>query len=740
MIDLDNLNPQQKEAVTCINGPSLIIAGAGSGKTRVLTYKVAYLLDKGISPYEILALTFTNKAANEMKSRVLDLTEIDPKVMWMGTFHSIFARLLRMEAQYIGFSRSFSIYDESDSENLVKRAIDELNLPRDKYNPSGIAEVISKLKNKLIMPEDYEYSAVSPFEKDVTRIYETYQKMLFSSNAMDFDDLLIRPIELFQNHDDILKKYQERFKYILVDEYQDTNAAQYQLIRMLSAKYKNLTVVGDDAQSIYRWRGADIRNVLDFQSNFPDNKLFKLECNYRSTKKILAFASEIIRHNEKQIDKKLWTDNEDGDDIMVIENFSDKDEANRIVRQIKEDIRVKKYMFRDFAVLYRTNAQSRVLEEALRNNGLPYVIVGGIRFYQRKEIKDLLSYLNMIINIQDSVSLTRAIAMQEGVGKVTIDKLMTYAAENNKTLIDVISSSDGLEFIRASARTAITRLMQLINKYKYLRDEISLMEFVRVLIDETGMLQKLRMENTEEAQERINNIQEFINAVAEYEDNNEQPTLEGFLETVALVNDIDTYEDSKNAVTLMSIHASKGLEFPVVFVTGLEDGLFPVSSAYNSQEEMEEERRLFYVASTRAQKKLYITYANQRYKYGDLTYQVKSKFLKELSDDVLNKTAFIEKFTVSKYREKSEFPAIELFRNKPEQKKHPKGERIEYIDEGDDKFSDIQKGVVVYHDKFKKGTVVSTTGKGMEKKADVHFENFGVIKIMLRYAKLTVLN
>lgn len=740
MIDLDNLNPQQKEAVTCINGPSLIIAGAGSGKTRVLTYKVAYLLDKGISPYEILALTFTNKAANEMKSRVLDLTDIDPKVMWMGTFHSIFARLLRMEAQYIGFSRSFSIYDESDSENLVKRAIDELNLPRDKYNPSGIAEVISKLKNKLIMPEDYEYSAVSPFEKDVTRIYETYQKMLFSSNAMDFDDLLIRPIELFQKHDDILKKYQERFKYILVDEYQDTNAAQYQLIKMLSAKYKNLTVVGDDAQSIYRWRGADIRNVLDFQSNFPDNKLFKLECNYRSTKKILAFASEIIRHNEKQIDKKLWTDNEDGDDIMVIENFSDKDEANRIVRQIKEDIRVKKYMFRDFAVLYRTNAQSRVLEEALRNNGLPYVIVGGIRFYQRKEIKDLLSYLNMIINIQDSVSLTRAIALQEGVGKVTIDKLMTYAAENNKSLIDVINSSDGLEFIRASARTAIIRLMQLINKYKYLRDEISLMEFVRVLIDETGMLQKLRMENTEEAQERINNIQEFINAVAEYEDNNEQPTLEGFLETVALVNDIDTYEDTKNAVTLMSIHASKGLEFPVVFVTGLEDGLFPVSSAYNSQEEMEEERRLFYVASTRAQKRLYITYANQRYKYGDLTYQVKSKFLKELSDEVLNKTAFTEKFTVSKYREKSEFPSIELFRNRPEQKKHPKGERIEYIDEGDDKFSDIQKGVVVYHDKFKKGTVVSTTGKGIEKKADVHFENFGVIKIMLRYAKLTVLN
>ena len=740
MIDLDNLNPQQKEAVTCINGPSLIIAGAGSGKTRVLTYKVAYLLDKGISPYEILALTFTNKAANEMKSRVLDLTDIDPKVMWMGTFHSIFARLLRMEAQHIGFSRSFSIYDESDSENLVKRAIDELNLPKDKYNPSGIAEVISKLKNKLIMPEDYEYSAVSPFEKDVTRIYETYQKMLFSSNAMDFDDLLIRPIELFQKHEDVLKKYQERFKYILVDEYQDTNAAQYQLIRMLSAKYKNLTVVGDDAQSIYRWRGADIRNVLDFQSNFPDNKLFKLECNYRSTKKILAFASEIIRHNEKQIDKKLWTDNEDGDDIMIIENFSDKDEANRIVKQIKEDIRIKKYMFRDFAVLYRTNAQSRVLEEALRNNGLPYVIVGGIRFYQRKEIKDLLSYLNMIINIQDSVSLTRAIALQEGVGKVTIDKLMTYAAENNKSLIDVINSSDGLEFIRASARAAIIRLMQLINKYKYLRDEISLMEFVRVLIDETGMLQKLRMENTEEAQERINNIQEFINAVAEYEDNNEQPTLEGFLETVALVNDIDTYEDTKNAVTLMSIHASKGLEFPVVFVTGLEDGLFPVSSAYNSQEEMEEERRLFYVASTRARKKLYITYANQRYKYGDLTYQVKSKFLKELSDEVLNKTAFTEKFTVSKYREKSEFPSIELFRNKPEQKKHPKGERIEYIDEGDDKFSDIQKGVVVYHDKFKKGTVVSTTGKGIEKKADVHFENFGVIKIMLRYAKLTVLN
>lgn len=742
MIDINNLNPQQKEAVTCMNGPSLIIAGAGSGKTRVLTYKIAYLLDKGVSPYEILALTFTNKAANEMKDRVTKLSNIESHIIWMGTFHSIFARLLRFEAHHIGFTKSYSIYDDGDSETLVKRVIDELDLPSDKYNATGIAELISKLKNKNTLWEDYEDFAMnrSPFEKQVARIYEKYQKTLFSSNAMDFDDLILKPIELFQKNADVLRKYQERFKYILIDEFQDTNITQYELIKMLAAKHKNLTVVGDDAQSIYRWRGAEIQNVFDFEHDFSDHKTFKLEHNYRSTKKILAFASDIISKNEKQKKKNLWTENEEGDEVLIIENFSDRDEANRVVKQIKEDIRLKKLMFKDFAVLYRTNAQSRILEEALRNNGLPYIIVGGIKFYQRKEIKDLLCYLNMIINAQDSVSLMRAISLQDGVGKVTIDKLLSYAVENNKTLVEVINASDGLDFIRASARTAIARMTQIISKYKYLRDEISLTEFVRVLIDETGVLQKLRIENTEEAQERINNIQEFINAVAQYEDTDAEPTLEGFLEKVSLVSDIDSFEDTKNAVTLMSIHSSKGLEFPVVFITGLEDGLFPVSSAYNSQDDLEEERRLFYVASTRAQKKLYITHANQRYKYGEMTYQVKSKFLKELSDDVLDKTAIIEKFTVSKYREKSEYPSVELFRKKPEPPKKQKGEHIEYINDGDDKFSDIQKGVNVYHEKFKNGTVVATVGKGMEKKADIRFENFGVVKIMLKYAKLTVMN
>lgn len=739
MIDLENLNPQQKEAVTCMDGPCMIIAGAGSGKTRVLTYKLAYLLEKGISPYEILALTFTNKAANEMKERVRSLSDVESHYIWMGTFHSIFARLLRTEAISIGFTKSYSIYDDNDSESLIKRVLDELDLPRDKFNPKGISEQISKLKNKLILPEDYEYSAYTPFEKQLVKIYTHYQKLLFKNNAMDFDDLLIKPIELFQRNNDILKKYQSRFKYILVDEYQDTNVAQYELLKMLAAEHKNITVVCDDAQSIYKWRGAEIKNVFDFESDFADHKMYKLECNYRSTKKILRFAADVIRHNEKQIEKNLWTNNEEGEDILIIENFSDKDEANRIVKQIKEDIRLKKLMFKDFAVLYRTNAQSRILEEAFRNNGLPYIIVGGIKFYQRKEIKDILSYLNLIVNVKDSNSLLRAISMQDGVGKVTLDKLIAYANENNKLLVDVINESDRLDFIRASARVSIARFTQFISKYKYLREEISLTEFVRGLIDETGVMQRLKLENTEEAQERITNIQEFISAIAEFEDANKNATLEDFLETVALVSDVDSYEDSKNAVTLMSIHASKGLEFSEVFITGLEDGLFPLSSAYNSQEDLEEERRLFYVAITRAKKKLYITYANQRYKFGELTYQVKSKFLKEISDDVIEKNAVIEKFMISKYRDKSEYPVVELYKKKPEQKKH-KGNRIEYFNEDNEKFSDIQKGVQVYHEKFKNGTVIATIGKGIDKKAEVHFENYGMIKIMLKYAKLTVMH
>lgn len=732
-LDISSLNPAQREAVEHIEGPSLIIAGAGSGKTRVLTSKIAYLIESGISPNEILALTFTNKAAKEMKERVVQFAGERSERMWMGTFHSMFARILRIEAELLGFTRNFTIYDSNDSVSVVKSIMNEQNISTDKINPKSIHSYISKIKNKVILPGAFHTLANTQFENIVADVYEVYFERLKRNNSMDFDDLLIYPIILFNKFEETLRKYQNRFKFILVDEYQDTNKAQYEIVKALSASHKNLTVVGDDAQSIYKWRGAEIQNIFDFGDDFTEHKLFKLEQNYRSTKKILDFATLVIGKNQKQIDKVLWTDNTAGDNITLIESLTDKEEASKISRYISKEIHQRKLKFNDIAILYRTNAQSRTFEEFFRLNGIPYIIVGGIRFYERKEIKDILAHLRIIVNPSDEESLVRVLLLKEGFGKTTLDKLKDFAGEKNINLYDLIKDTNELGGITGKARNKIIEVLNFVNKYRYLRDEMDLHELVRGVIDEMGVLKSLRLENTTEAEERINNIDELVSAVAAFVESTELPTLDEFLSQVSLVSDIDEIDDKKNAVTLMTIHASKGLEFPIVFIVGVEEGLFPVTSSLNSLEELEEERRLFYVAITRAMQKLFISFADMRFRFGNKMYQVKSRFLREVEDEVNNKKLVeYEHFKTQKQKlttqVKKPNPSIGLSFKK---------EKNNY-DESNDEFSDIVKGKGVYHETFGKGVVIGVQGRGKDKKADILFEDCGLKKIILKYAKLRV--
>ncbi|MFC2092452.1 ATP-dependent helicase [Bacteroidota bacterium] len=738
-LDLSLLNSAQKKAVEEIEGPCMIIAGAGSGKTRVLTYKIAHLIESGISPFEILALTFTNKAANEMKERISELVKGNSEKIWMGTFHSMYARILRIEADKIGFTRNYTIYDTENSVHLIKQIMSDNGISTENTNPKGVHSAISKLKNKLILPLEFSDQIKTPFDKIINSVYGDYQKSLLKNNCMDFDDLLIKPIELFKRYPDVLEKYQERFKFILVDEYQDTNKAQYILIKLLADKFKNVSIVGDDAQSIYKWRGAEIQNIFDFEDDFKACKIFRLEQNYRSTKNILNLADDVIKKNRKQITKNLWTNNSDGELIHLIETMTDKDESYRITRYISEEIQKKKLNFKDFVVLYRTNAQSRTLEESLRHNGIPYIIVGGVRFYQRKEIKDILSHFKIIVNPNDNESMIRVLGLKGGIGKSTIEKLLTLAGKEDKQLFDILKNIKDCEEFSNRIKNLLIEVLNLIYKYQYLKDEINLSEAVRGIIDEMGILRTLRLENTIEANERMNNIEELISAVAEYSDSTDEPSLEIFLQQVSLVADIDEVDNQKNAVTLMTIHSAKGLEFPVVFITGLEEGLFPVSGSMMSEEEMEEERRLFYVAITRAKQKLYMLFANQRYRFGIQSYQMKSRFLREISEDILNSNIAIEglKFYVSKKSTKK----------KKKRDSKAKAIRYEFYDrkrfdkeylESNDKFPDIKKGVNVNHNTFGKGTVISTSGRGLDKRAEIYFEDVGLKKIVLKYAKMRV--
>ena len=587
---LKDLNTEQKNAVEQIDGPSMIVAGAGSGKTRVLTYKIAHLIESGISPFEILALTFTNKAANEMKNRIHRLVGSNAGSIWMGTFHSIFARILRWEAQYIGFNRNFSIYDEDDSKKLIEDRMKILKVSTERTRPEAVLGTIKNLKNKLVLHDEYVPLASNPYEKAVAKVYTEYQNALFRNNAMDFDDLLIYPIVLFRSNPDVLKKYQTRFKFILVDEFQDTNIAQYHIVKMLSQGYGNITIVGDDAQSIYRWRGAEIENILRFENDFPDCKVTKLEQNYRSTKKILSLADEVIKNNKRQLKKNLFTNNQEGEQVVLAEVLSDRDEAQSIVKWVINETAHLKLNFKDFVVLYRTNAQSRTIEDALRKNSIPYVIVGGVKFYQRREIKDVLAYLKILVNPRDDEAMTRVLKLRERVGEQTVERLKRHAKENSlslcESLFDVFAGKDDSIAKQSKINAELFKLAGMIDKYRQVKDEFSPSELARSIVDEIGIIRELRNEGTDEALDRMYNVQELLSGISEYTDAAEKPTLEGFLQEVSLVTDIDTYDEKKNAVTLMTIHSAKGLEYPVVFITGLEEGIFPLVSSTLTLEEL----------------------------------------------------------------------------------------------------------------------------------------------------------
>ena len=600
----DTLNPKQKEAVLHTDGPLLILAGAGSGKTRVLTHRIAYLIDEcGVNPWNIMAITFTNKAAGEMRERVDDLVGFGAESIWVSTFHSSCVRILRRHIESLGYTTSFSIYDSDDQKTLMRQVFKAMNVDTKQFKERSVLAAISSAKDKLITPEEFLLNAGADFrEKKTGEIYKEYQKQLRKNNALDFDDLIVKTVELFQNNPQVLDYYQERFKYIMVDEYQDTNMAQFKLVSLLASKYRNLCVVGDDDQSIYRFRGADIQNILSFEHTFPGTKVIKLEQNYRSTQNILDAANGVIRHNFGRKDKTLWTANGEGDKILLKQFDTARDEADFVARQIRDS----SYSYQDQAVLYRTNAQSRLIEERCIFYNIPYRLVGGVNFYQRKEIKDVLAYLKTIANGVDDLSVIRIINVpKRGIGATTIGRVTAFASEHGMSFYDTLKEAKQIPGIGKAAEK-ISRFIAQMEAFRAMAhsEEYSIKDLIDHILEDTGYEEELQEEGEIEAQTRLENIEELINKAAAYEEDSEHPTLDEFLEQVALVADIDNVDDSEERVTLMTLHSAKGLEFPKVYLVGMEDGLFPgmMSIMSGDKTEMEEERRLCYVGITRAKK------------------------------------------------------------------------------------------------------------------------------------------
>ncbi|MBS1903803.1 MAG: UvrD-helicase domain-containing protein [Bacteroidetes bacterium] len=766
---LTGLNPAQAAAVSGSDGPTMVVAGAGSGKTRVLTHRIAYLLERGIRPWEILSLTFTNKAAGEMKERIAHLVGADLTAdLWMGTFHSVFARILRRHAELLGYTQSFSIYDTDDTLALIKRTMERLNIPRDQFNPNAVRSRISSLKNNLIRPEEFSLMAHDFFSEKIAEIYPEYIKGLKESNAMDFDDLLVKTIELFVHHPEALEMYKRRFRYVLVDEYQDTNRAQYMVIKLLADEHRNLTVVGDDAQSIYAFRGADIKNILDFEKDYPDVKTFRLEQNYRSTGNILATADTLIKHNKKQIAKTLFTDNPKGDPVRVVECSDEREEGAFIVRSIEDEIRKERYGLNQFAVLYRTNAQSRALEDAFRRQGIPYIIIGGVAFYKRKEIKDALAYIRLLVNPADNESVVRVINFPaRGIGETTLKRVLEFARESGTYVLDILGQAEQIPGIMPRLVGKLQGFHNLIEKYRKVRNELSPSELLRSLIDETGMLAELKLENTLESLARYENLREFLSAITDHFTEKPDATIESFLEEISLVSDIDNVDGSKNAVTLMTLHAAKGLEFPVVFVTGLEEGLFPNPNTSFDDFSIEEERRLLYVGITRAMKKCFLTYAKNRLKYGEYSSAMASRFLDEVSESESVELTTSYGSHVSSLRSRTTSSDTDFVTNSPVfnrsatignrtfgTKKYPSktygsspASRSPYAQEdAPSEYSQVEsdgqvlrRGVRVSHEIFGEGRVIEVSGKGDQAKAVVDFEGRGRKNLMLKFAKLRVL-
>ena len=653
----DTLNPKQKEAVLHTDGPLLILAGAGSGKTRVLTHRIAYLIDEcGVNPWNIMAITFTNKAAGEMRERVDNLVGFGAESIWVSTFHSSCVRILRRHIENLGYTTSFSIYDSDDQKTLMRQVFKTLDIDTKQFKERSVLAAISSAKDKLITPEEFLLNAGGDFrEKKTGEIYKEYQKQLKKNNALDFDDLIVKTVELFQNNPQILDYYQERFRYIMVDEYQDTNMAQFKLVSLLASKYRNLCVVGDDDQSIYRFRGADIQNILSFENTFPGTMVIKLEQNYRSTQNILDAANEVIRHNFGRKDKTLWTANGEGDKILFKQFDTAKDEADFVVRQIRDS----GYSYQDQAVLYRTNAQSRLLEERCIFYNVPYRLVGGVNFYQRKEIKDILAYLKTIANGVDDLSVIRIINVpKRGIGATTIGRVTAFASEHSMSFYDTLKEAKQIPGIGKAAEK-ISRFIAQMEAFRAMAysEEYSMKDLIDHILEDTGYEEELQEEGEIEAQTRLENIEELINKAAAYEEDSEHPTLDEFLEQVALVADIDNVDDTEDRVTLMTLHSAKGLEFPKVYLVGMEDGLFPgmMSIMSDDKTEMEEERRLCYVGITRAKKELVLTAARQRMINGETRWSKPSRFINEIPPNLLDTDKLQPVFGKSKQDDPGDF-------------------------------------------------------------------------------------
>jgi DNA helicase-2/ATP-dependent DNA helicase PcrA len=743
---IDSLNESQKGAVLQTEGPVMIIAGAGSGKTRVLTYRIAHLIEKGVDPFNILSLTFTNKAAKEMQKRIQAVAGSEARNLWMGTFHSVFSKILRVEAEKIGYPSNFTIYDTDDSRSLIKTLLNENQLDDKTYKPSVVHNRISAAKNRLISPEAYLANPHlmaddAAFGKpEIGRLYKMYRDRCYKAGAMDFDDLLYYTFKLFNEHVDVLNKYQNRFKYVMVDEFQDTNIAQYMITRKLAAQNRNICVVGDDAQSIYAFRGADIQNILNFEKDYPELAIFKLEENYRSTQHIVEAANAVIKKNTAQLPKNVFTNNEEGEPIDLIRTLSDNEEGRQIANAIFEAKMQHQLQNADFAILYRTNSQSRAFEEALRRLNINYKLVGGTSFYQRKEIKDLLAYFRLAMNYNDEQSLRRVINYpKRGIGDTTVSKLFLVADEQGATMWDVMKHA--ASFVPQRVAQVITDFTIMLEAGRLMAEQQDAFEAASDIAKKSGLLRELYDDKTVEGIARYENVQELLNAIKEFVDDKEREdkSLGAFLQEVSLLTDADTKEENKDAVTLMTIHSSKGLEYKYVYIVGLEEDLFPSAMMLNSRADLEEERRLFYVAVTRAEKHLTLSYANTRYRFGKLIDCKPSRFIEEINPRFL-KPVVVKGMPAPM---PSSVPQERQFAKKTSAQSlavaaKPK---IKYVAPDDFKPSDTSQLVVgdkVEHVKFGYGMVTLIDSSGTDRKAVINFDELGEKTLILSFAKLKI--
>lgn len=763
---LAGLNPQQRAAVENTQGPAMIVAGAGSGKTRVITYRVAHLIEKGVDPFNILVLTFTNKASKDMRERIMKVIGAEAKNIWMGTFHSVFAKILRVEAEKIGYPSSFTIYDTDDSKSLIRAILREMQLDDKLYNANFVYNRISSAKNNLVSHIEYQENAeiqaedISNKRPLIGAIYETYTKRCFKSGAMDFDDLLFKTNVLLKNHPDVLNKYQQKFKYLMVDEYQDTNFSQYTIVKKLAAAYQNICVVGDDAQSIYAFRGANIQNILNFERDYPDLKVYKLEQNYRSTQNIVEVANSIIANNKNQLEKNVFSDNEPGDRIRVQRAFTDNEEGKIVAEAIIQERSSKGYNYNDFAILYRTNAQSRAMEEGLRKLNVPYKIYGGLSFYQRKEIKDLIAYFRLTFNPSDEEAIKRVINYpKRGLGDTTVEKLLVAADEHNVTMWEVVCNPQ--QYIAGRIANQLNDFAMMIKSFTVEAKKLDAYEAALYIAQHSGILKELHSDMTDEGRGRHENIQELLNGIKEFGEREdiEDRSLEVFMQDIALLTNDDKSNDKNvDTVSLMTIHSSKGLEFKNVFVVGLEENLFPSQMSLNSRSDLEEERRLFYVAVTRAEKKLTLTYSTSRYRWGTLTNCEPSRFIEEINARYLEievpKSAkpptgddsfSSERRSWTQQRDSFSKPKPAASGTatgtstapRPKTSVLPKA-HVPTPGFAPDAANLFQNGMEVEHEKFGFGKIVSLEGSLPDVKATVFFQGLGNKQLLLKFAKLRI--